>query len=80
MRFPIPSTSVNACLLSWRSPVEFPARAKNVRTEGVITEIEVWQIITPSSTSADVPFSMNELDYDNLSYSTLPAAESCLAC
>ena len=72
MRFPIPSTGVNVCALSWRPPPEFSARAKDVTTKGDITEIEVWQLIAPSATSAAVPSSMDELDYDNLSYSTLP--------
>lgn len=72
MRFPIASTGVNACALSWRPPPEFSARAKDVTTKGDITEIEVWQLIAPSATSAAVPSNMDELDYDNLSYSTLP--------
>ena len=72
MRFPIPSTGVNACALSWRPPPDFSARAKDVTTKGDITEIEAWQLIALSATSAAVPSSMDELDYDNLSYSTLP--------
>ncbi|KAH8698114.1 SAM-dependent methyltransferase [Phaeosphaeriaceae sp. PMI808] len=69
MRFPIPSAGVNACALSWQPPPEFSARAKDVTTKGDVTEIEVWQLIAPSATA---PSSMNELDYDTLSYSTLP--------
>jgi hypothetical protein len=72
MRFPIPSTGANACALSWRPPPEFSARAKDVTTKGEISEIEVWQLIAPSTTSAAVSSSMDELDYDNLSYSNLP--------
>ncbi|KAF1848779.1 SAM-dependent methyltransferase [Cucurbitaria berberidis CBS 394.84] len=69
MRFPIPSIGVNACALSWRPPPELSARAKDVTTKGDVTEIEVWQLIAPSATSAN---SIDELDYDALSYSTLP--------
>ncbi|KAF2785703.1 hypothetical protein K505DRAFT_330838 [Melanomma pulvis-pyrius CBS 109.77] len=69
MHFPIPSTGVNACALSWRPPPEFSARAKDLTTKGDITEIEVWQLIAPSAT---VSSTMDELDYDTLSYSTLP--------
>ncbi|CRG89662.1 hypothetical protein PISL3812_06701 [Talaromyces islandicus] len=69
MRFPIPSDGVNACALSWRPPAAFSARTKDLTTKGDITEIEVWQLIAPS---ANVSSSMDELDYDTLSYSTLP--------
>ena len=62
MRFPIPSAGVNVCALSWRPPPKFSARAKDVTTKGDITEIEVWQLIAPSATSAAVPSSMDELD------------------
>ncbi|KAJ5382200.1 hypothetical protein N7517_000111 [Penicillium concentricum] len=72
MRFPIPSTGVNACALSWRPPAEFSARAKDLITKGDITEIEVWQLIAPSATSANVSSTMEELDYDTISYSNLP--------
>ncbi|OAA53892.1 hypothetical protein ISF_08594 [Cordyceps fumosorosea ARSEF 2679] len=69
MRFPVPSTSVNTCALSWRPPPELSARTKDLTTKGDITEIEVWQLIAPSATSFS---SMDELDYDTVSYSTLP--------
>lgn len=72
MRFPIPSTGVNACALSWRPPPESSARATDVTTKGDITEIEVWQLIAPSATSAAVSSRVDKLDYDTLSYSTLP--------
>ncbi|KAJ5493622.1 hypothetical protein N7463_009709 [Penicillium fimorum] len=72
MRFPIPSTGVNACALSWRPPPEFSAHAKDLITKGDVTEIEVWQLIAPSATSATVSSTMDGLDYDTLSYSTLP--------
>jgi hypothetical protein len=73
MHFPIPSAGANVCALSWRPPPEFSTRAKDaVTTKGDITEIEAWQLIAPSTTSATVSSSMDELDYDNLSYSTLP--------
>ncbi|KAH6629542.1 hypothetical protein C7974DRAFT_394693 [Boeremia exigua] len=70
MRFPIPSTSVNACAITWRPPPEFSARDKDVTTKGDVTEIEVWQLIAPSV--ASVSPRMEELDYDTLSYSNLP--------
>jgi hypothetical protein len=72
MRFPIPSTGINACALSWWPPLELSARAKDVTTKGDISEIEVWQLIAPSATSAALSSSMDELDYDTLSYSKLP--------
>ncbi|KAJ5199094.1 hypothetical protein N7472_004298 [Penicillium cf. griseofulvum] len=71
MRFPIPSTGANTCALSWRPPPEFSARTKDLTTKGDVTEIEVWQLIAPSATSATVS-TIDELDYDTLSYSTLP--------
>ncbi|PLB33143.1 uncharacterized protein BDW47DRAFT_121467 [Aspergillus candidus] len=72
MRFPIPSNGVNACALSWRPPPEFSARVDDVTIKGDVTEIEIWQLIAPSATSSTVSSSMEELDYDTLSYSTLP--------
>lgn len=69
MRFPVPSAGANTCALSWRPPPEFSARAKDLTTKGDFSEIEVWQLITPSATT---PSSMDELDYDTVSYSTLP--------
>ncbi|KAJ5826569.1 hypothetical protein N7447_003332 [Penicillium robsamsonii] len=72
MRFPIPSNGANACALSWRPPPEFSGRAKDLTTKGDITEIEVWQLIAPSATSATASSTMDELEYDTLSYSTLP--------
>ncbi|KAJ6187075.1 hypothetical protein N7519_001983 [Penicillium mononematosum] len=63
---------VNACALSWRPPPEFSARAKDLITKGDITEIEVWQLIAPVATSAIVSSTMDELDFDTVSYSTLP--------
>ena len=72
MRFPIPSAGVNACAISWRPPPELSARVKDVTTKGDITEIEVWQLIAPSATTGVSSSSMDDLDYDTLSYSTLP--------
>ncbi|TPX18683.1 uncharacterized protein E0L32_002540 [Thyridium curvatum] len=74
MRFPIPSHGANTCALSWRSPPEFSARTKDITTKGDITEIEVWQLIAPSRTTpaSSVSSSLDELDYDTLSYSALP--------
>jgi hypothetical protein len=72
MRFPIPSPGINACALTWSPPLELSARTWNFTTKGDITEIEVWQLIAPSATSAITPSGMDELDYDTLSYSTLP--------
>lgn len=74
MRFPIPSMGVNACALSWRPPPEFSPRVKDLTTKGDITEIEVWQLIAPSATSATASsgHGIHELDFDTLSYSTLP--------
>ncbi|KAM0739532.1 hypothetical protein ACQRIT_007269 [Beauveria bassiana] len=71
MRFPAPapSTGVNACAVSWRPPPELSARASDLTTKGDVTEIEVWQLIAPSATASS---SMDEVDYDTLSYSTLP--------
>ncbi|KAM3506368.1 hypothetical protein MY11210_007575 [Beauveria gryllotalpidicola] len=69
MNFPVPSTGVNACAVSWWPPAEFSARARDLTTKGDVTEIEVWQLIAPSATDSS---SMDEVDYDTLSYSTLP--------
>ncbi|TDZ36766.1 hypothetical protein C8035_v008781 [Colletotrichum spinosum] len=69
MRFPIPSTGVNACAISWQPPPENSARVKDLATKGDTTEIEVWQLIAPSTSSTS---GMDELDYDTISYSTLP--------
>jgi len=69
MRFPIPSTGARTCALSWRPPPELSARVKDLETKGDITEVEIWQLIVPS---AKEPASMEELDYDNISSSTLP--------
>lgn len=69
MRFPVPSVGVNTCALTWRPPAEFSARTKDLTTKGDVTEIEVWQLIALSANDSQ---SMDELDYDTLSYSTLP--------
>ncbi|KAM3548034.1 hypothetical protein MY1884_009342 [Beauveria asiatica] len=66
---PAPSPGVNACAVSWRPPPEFSARARDLTTKGDVTEIEVWQLIAPSAKASS---SMDEVDYDTLSYSTLP--------
>lgn len=74
MRFPIPSADVNTnvCALSWRPPPEFSARAKDLTTQGDVTELEVWQLVAPSVTSPNGISTMDELDYDALAYSSLP--------
>lgn len=69
MRFPIPSNGTSVCALSWMPPPEATARTKDLTTKGDITEIEAWQLI-PTSTNGS--HNMDELDYDTLSYSTLP--------
>ncbi|KAL3291921.1 SAM-dependent methyltransferase [Colletotrichum asianum] len=72
MRFPVPSAGVNACAIFWKLPPENSVRVKDLATKGDITEVEVWQVIAPSPTLAPVASSMDELDYDTLSYSALP--------
>lgn len=72
MRFPIPSTGVATCALLWRPPPEFSARAKDLTTKGDVTEIEVWQLVAPLDALTVISSPMDELDYDALSYSTLP--------
>ncbi|KAI5917607.1 hypothetical protein F4810DRAFT_716266 [Camillea tinctor] len=72
MRFHIPSTVANACVLSWRPPPESSARSKDITTKGGIIEIEVSKHIAPSATLTTVSSSMDVLDYDTLSYLTLP--------
>ncbi|KAM3454840.1 hypothetical protein MY3296_002818 [Beauveria thailandica] len=79
MRFPLPPGSGSgighACALSWRAPPELSGRAKDLTTKGDVSEVEVWQLIAPSATAisaATPPSTMDELDYDTLSYSTLP--------
>lgn len=69
MRFPIPSNGTNICALFWMPPPEASARAKDLTTKGETTEIEAWQLIAPSVNGSP---NMDELDYDTLSYSTLP--------
>lgn len=69
MRFPIPPSGANACALSWTPPPELSARAKDVVTKGDVSEIEIWQLIAPSAKS---PSGIDKLNYDSLSYSTLP--------
>lgn len=71
MRFPVPQAGSNVCALSWQPPAEFSVRASDLTTKGDISEIEVWQLIE-SSTTSDVPSSIDELDYDNLSYLNIP--------
>ena len=69
MRFPIPSHGTDICALSWKPPPDTSARVKDLTTKGEITEIEVWQLIATSTTTSR---DMNELDYDTLSYATMP--------
>lgn len=70
MRFPAPSSSdATVCSLSWRPPPEYSVRAKDLTTKGDISEIEIWQLIAPTANSSST---MDELDYDTLSYSNLP--------
>ncbi|PVH92105.1 hypothetical protein DM02DRAFT_544377, partial [Periconia macrospinosa] len=72
IRFLIPSTGTNACALSWRPPPPLSGHAKDIITKGDVTEIEVWQLIAPSSTAtADSP-NMSDLNFDTLSYSSFP--------
>lgn len=75
MRFPIPSQGSNTCAISWRPPPELSARVKGLTTKGDITEIEVWQLIASSATAGGVSpgtGSIETVDYDTISYSTLP--------
>ncbi|KAF4124341.1 hypothetical protein GMORB2_5007 [Geosmithia morbida] len=72
VRFPVPSGGVDTCALSWRPPPEFSARVEDLTTKGDVTEIEVWQLIAPQAGSDGSPSGMDGLDYDTLSYSTLP--------
>lgn len=83
MRFPIPSKGGPTCALLWQPPPESSARAEDLTTKGDVREIEVWQLIAPSSSkdlangsssssNSSTTMRMNELDYDALSYSTLP--------
>lgn len=69
MRFPIPSNGTDMCALYWKPPPESSARMKDLVTKGDITEIEVWQLIAISASKSS---NMDELEYDILSYSTLP--------
>jgi hypothetical protein len=69
MRFPVPSNGTNICALSWTPPPETSARAKDLTTKGEITQIEAWQLIAVSANGSP---NMDELNYDTLSYSTLP--------
>lgn len=69
MRFAVPPTGVSTCSLSWRPPVASSIRFKDLTTKGDITEVEVWHLIAPSATEST---SMDRLDYNTLSYSTLP--------
>ncbi|KZO93325.1 hypothetical protein CALVIDRAFT_529525 [Calocera viscosa TUFC12733] len=72
MRFPVPPEGSNACAISWLPPAEFSARVKDLETKGDITEVEVWSIIAPSHSSPDLTGSLEEMDYDDISYNTLP--------
>jgi hypothetical protein len=69
MRFPIPSSGGRTCAISWKPPTESSVQVEDITTKGDVTEIEVWQLIAPSVSD---PTGMNKLDYDTLSYSTLP--------
>jgi hypothetical protein len=69
MHFPVPPTGDRTCAISWLPPAETAGQTKDVTTKGDITEIEVWDLIAPSASDSS---KMNELDYDTLSYSTLP--------
>lgn len=75
MRFPIPSHGVNACALFWRPPPELSARIKGLTVKGAVTEIGIWQLIAPSATASS---GMYELNYDTMSYSTIPVSRELL--
>ena len=73
MRFPVPPTGLNTCSLYWQPPAERSVRVNDVTTKGGVSEIEVWQLIATSKTSTAAGFSsLGKLDYDALSYSSLP--------
>jgi hypothetical protein len=44
----------------------------DIDTKGDVSEIEVWNLLEPSAGSTPVSFSIDELNYDALSYSNLP--------
>lgn len=69
MRFPIPSHGTDMCAFFWKPPPESSARIKDLTTKGEITEIEVWKLI---ATSASGYSDIDDINYDTLSYSTLP--------
>jgi hypothetical protein len=72
MRFPVPSNGTTTCALSWQPPPKLSARAKNIDTKGDVSEVEVWKLLVSPGTPGIVSPSSEELDFDSLSYSTLP--------
>ncbi|EFW99286.1 hypothetical protein CMQ_5707 [Grosmannia clavigera kw1407] len=73
LRFPIPKEGAKTCAISWTPPPELSARAKDLTTKGDITEIEVWNLIAPSvKATKDTEATVDKVDYDTLSYSTIP--------
>jgi hypothetical protein len=72
MRFAVPVIGVDTCAITWQAPPQFSARVNDIDTKGDVSEIEVWNLLEPSAGSTPVSFSIDELNYDALSYSNLP--------
>ena len=72
MRFPLPSNATTTCALSWQPPPKLSARAKDINTKGDVSEVEVWKLLVPPDAPITVSSSAERLDFDTLSYSTLP--------
>jgi len=72
MRFPIPPHGTSACALTFHPPPEHSPRAKDLETKGDISEIEAWSIIAPSRLAHSPSNSPSSIDFDTLSWNTLP--------
>ncbi|EJT97272.1 hypothetical protein DACRYDRAFT_59108 [Dacryopinax primogenitus] len=73
MRFPVPEQG-NACAVSWIPPPTYSGRNNDLTTKGDISEVEVWSVL-PSPSSTNPYPGEGEIEYENISYSTLPRGE-----
>jgi len=72
MQFPIPPHGTSACSIVFSHPPPMSKRVKDLETKGDVSEIEVWSVIAPNRASNSHSNSPDSINFDDLSWNTLP--------
>ncbi|KDQ16148.1 hypothetical protein BOTBODRAFT_31218 [Botryobasidium botryosum FD-172 SS1] len=77
MQFRVPPHGTPSCALAFHAPPEHISRDIDVEIKGSVSEIEIWSIDTPEIHS-NVPSKNHPLDFDALSWNSLPSRSARL--